>query len=190
MVYWSYVGIDVFTICLLCWTRHNVSFTSDDICCERTRMDKTSRNRCDLLFQRCILRRSLCKCLTCISNFSHEDDFPGSDFLTGLIVLTVFIQFHHLILWIFISLAGFGMGSFFGASMSWADKYLNVSGKTGSVFITGSWLGLLALPALTGYLFDNVSPFCYIYACFGDAIALTTVTFLAMGMAHYYHKSI
>ena len=108
--------------------------------------------------------------------------------LTGLIVLTVFIQFHHLILWIFISLAGFGMGSFFGASMSWADKYLNVSGKTGSVFITGSWLGLLALPALTGYLFDNVSPFCYIYACFGDAIALTTVTFLAMGMAHYYHK--
>ena len=79
--------------------------------------------------------------------------------LTGLIVLTVFIQFHHLILWIFISLAGFGMGSFFGASMSWADKYLNVSGKTGSVLITGLWLGLLALPALTGYLFDNVSPF-------------------------------
>ena len=38
--------------------------------------------------------------------------------LTGLIVLTLFIQFHHLILWIFNSLAGFGMGSFFGASMS------------------------------------------------------------------------
>ena len=108
--------------------------------------------------------------------------------LTGLIVLTAFIQFHDLILWIFISLAGFGMGSFFGASMSWADKYLNVSGKTGSVFITGSWVGLLALPALTGYLFDNVSPFCYIYACLGDAIGLTMVTFVAMAMAHYYHK--
>ena len=79
------------------------------------------------------------------------------------------------------------MGFFFGASMSWADKYLNVSGKRGSVFITGSWFGLFTLPALTGYLFDNVGPFCYIYALFGDAIALTLVTFITM--VTYYQKN-
>ena len=109
-------------------------------------------------------------------------------FLSGLFVLTIFINFHDLILWIFISLAGFGMGSFYGASMSWADKYMNVTGKTGSVFITGSWFGLLSLPALTGYLFDNVSPYCYIYACFGSAIAVAVVTFLAMGLVFYHNK--
>ena len=108
--------------------------------------------------------------------------------LTGLFVLTIFINFHDLILWIFISLAGFGMGSFYGASMSWADKYMNVTGKTGSVFITGSWFGLLSLPALTGYLFDNVSPYCYIYACFGSAIAVAVVTFLAMGLVFFYNR--
>ena len=37
--------------------------------------------------------------------------------LSGLFVLTIFINFHDLILWIFISLAGLGMGSFYGASM-------------------------------------------------------------------------
>ena len=109
-------------------------------------------------------------------------------FLTGLFVLTVFINFHDLILWIFLSLAGFGMGSFYGASMSWADKYMNVTGKTGSVFITGSWFGRLTLPALTGYLFDNVSPYCYIYARFGSAIAVAVVTFLAMGLVFYHKK--
>ena len=108
--------------------------------------------------------------------------------LIGLFVLTIFINFHDLILWIFISLAGFGMGSFYGASMSWADKYMNVTGKTGSVFITGSWFGLLSLPALTGYLFDNVSPYCYIYACFGSAIAMAVLTFLAMGLVFFYNR--
>ena len=108
--------------------------------------------------------------------------------LIGLFVLTIFINFHDLILWIFISLAGFGMGSFYGASMSWADKYMNVSGKTGSVSITGSWFGQLSLPALTGYLFDNVSPYCYIYACFGDAIAVAVVTFMAMGLVFVYNR--
>ena len=109
-------------------------------------------------------------------------------FLAGLFVLTIFINFHDLILWIFISLAGFGMGSFYGASMSWADKYMNVTGKTGSVFITGSWFGLLSLPALTGYLFDNVSPYCYIYECFGSAIAVAVVTSLAMCLVFYHNK--
>ena len=108
--------------------------------------------------------------------------------IIGLLILTIFINFHDLILWIFISLAGFGMGSFYGTSMSWADKYMKVTGKTDSVFITGSWFGLLSIPALTGYLFDNVSPYSYIYACFGDALAVTLVTFLSMGLVHYYHK--
>ena len=45
--------------------------------------------------------------------------------LIGFFVLTIFINFHDLILWIFISLAGFGMGSFYGASMSWVDKYMS-----------------------------------------------------------------
>ena len=65
---------------------------------------------------------------------------------------------------------------------------MNVTGKTGSVFITGSWFGLLSLPALTGYLFDNVSPYCYIYACFGSAIAVAVVTFLAMGLIFFYNR--
>ena len=65
---------------------------------------------------------------------------------------------------------------------------MNVTGKTGSVFITGSWFGLLSLPALTGYLLDNVSPYCYIYVCFGSAIAVGVVTFLAMGLVFFYNR--
>ncbi len=108
----------------------------------------------------------------------------------GLGVLAAFFDYHPLILWIFISLAGFGMGSFYGASMSWADKYLNVTGKTGSLFILGSWVGLLTLPALTGYLFDNVSPFCYIYSCLGTSLALLVVTISSMLLAHCYHSNL
>lgn len=108
--------------------------------------------------------------------------------LTSLLVLTIFITFNDLILWIFISMVGFGCGSFFGASMSWADKYMNVSGKIGSVFITGSWFGLLTIPAITGYLFDNVSPFCYIYACFGDSVGIAVVTLSSMALVLRYQK--
>ena len=108
----------------------------------------------------------------------------------GLGVLAAFFEYHPLILWIFISLAGFGMGSFYGASMSWIDKYLNVTGKTGSLFILGSWVGLLTLPALTGYLFDNISPFCYIYSCLGTSLVLLVVTVSSMLLAHCYHSNL
>ncbi len=104
----------------------------------------------------------------------------------GLGVLSVFLNYHPLILWIFISLAGFGMGSFYGASMSWADKYMNMTGKSGTLFIFGAWMGLFIIPALTGYLFDNVGPFCYIYVCLGTSILLLIVTTASMLLAHYY----
>ncbi len=106
----------------------------------------------------------------------------------GLGVVTAFLDYHPLILWVFISMAGFGMGTFYGSSMSWADKYLNMTGKSGTFFVFGAWVGLFIIPALTGYLFDHFSPLYYIYSCLGQSILLLLVSTASMLLAHYYHS--
>ena len=83
---------------------------------------------------------------------------------------------------------GFGMGSLYASSMSWADGQMIITGKAGSTFVTGTWIGALTIPASVGYLFDTVGPFSFIYSCFGDTLLLSLICLSAMLFSWFFHR--
>ena len=103
------------------------------------------------------------------------------------IVLTSFVHGSQYILWICSCAVGFGMGSFYASSMSWVDGNMLITGRAGSTFVTGSWMGVLTMPALVGYLFDTVGPEGFIYFCLVDSLLLAGMCATAMTFSHYYH---
>lgn len=103
-------------------------------------------------------------------------------------VLTFFVESHDLVLWIGSGAVGFGIGSMYGSSLSWADRQMIVTAKAGSTFVTGTWIGVLVVPACIGYLFDNFGPLWFIYSCSVSTLLIVPAVALAMLFAWCYHK--
>ena len=108
--------------------------------------------------------------------------------ITAFIVLLLCVEANDLVLWVSSGVVGFGMGSLYASSMSWVDGKMFITGKAGATFVTGTWIGVLIIPALVGYLFDKVGPFGFIYSCFGDTLLMTLICLLAMLVAWLYHR--
>ncbi|XP_041365272.1 sodium-dependent glucose transporter 1-like [Gigantopelta aegis] len=73
----------------------------------------------------------------------------------GAFILSFGIQINDIFLWVGTVTIGFGMSSIFPTGISWADHYFPLTGKATAVFVVGSALGEMAIPVLTGYLYEN-----------------------------------
>ena len=63
-----------------------------------------------------------------------------------------------LMLWFCTAMLGVGLASIFPTGITWAERYMHITGKATAVFVVGSALGEMAMPALTGFLFQvNIS---------------------------------
>ena len=108
--------------------------------------------------------------------------------ISAFVVLLIWVEANYLVLWVGSGVVGFGMGSLYASSMSWADGHMIITGKAGSTFVTGTWIGALTIPASVGYLFDTVGPFSFIYSCFGDTLLLSLICLSAMLFSWFFHR--
>ena len=104
----------------------------------------------------------------------------------GFLVTTV--QHYHWAIWLGSCVAGFGMGSFFGASVSWTEKQLKVTGKAGAVIGVGDTTGVMIMTFTIGHLFDSLGPMSFIYVCFVDTLLIALVCALCNAFSRYYRN--
>ena len=69
-------------------------------------------------------------------------------------------------LWVGTVLQGIFMASVFPASMSWAEYYFEVSGRTASILVCGATFGEMIVPLLVGNLIATVGPCVLMYTTF------------------------
>lgn len=79
------------------------------------------------------------------------------------------------ILWASVGLYGWSMASLFPSGISWAERYITVTGKAASVLVVGAALGEMALPFLMGHLVIG-KPLNLMYFCLASTI-LSIVNF-------------
>ena len=96
--------------------------------------------------------------------------------LAGLVMA---LDSNHTILWFCTGVLGGGMASIFPTGITWAERYMHMTGKATSVLVVGSSLGEMAMPALTGYLFETKGPMWLLYVMFGAGL-LSTVLYIIM----------
>ena len=75
--------------------------------------------------------------------------------LTGLLMG---LESNETILWFCTAVLGLGLSSVFPTGITWAERYMHVTGKATAVFVVGSALGEMAMPALVGWLFEVKNP--------------------------------
>ena len=110
--------------------------------------------------------------------------------LAAYITLSIFVSYHPMVLRICSIVAGLAGGSFYGCSMSWAYKYMKISERVGTVFTSGAWAGMAAIPALAGYLIDSVNALSFVYMCLSVVIVLALSTLSATGIGLKYGRDI
>ncbi len=93
-------------------------------------------------------------------------------------------------IWTGCVVAGFGMGSFYGASISWTEKNLKVTGKAASVIVVGDSLGVMVMTFVIGHLFDSVGPMSFLYTCFADTFVIALACCLCSILACFYRKTL
>ena len=102
----------------------------------------------------------------------------------GFLVGTV--EHFHWSVWLGSVVAGLGMGSFFGASASWTEKQLKITGKTGAIIGVGDTSGVMLITFTIGHLFDSLGPISLMYACLVDSVLIALICALCFAWSRYY----
>ncbi|XP_060947286.1 sodium-dependent glucose transporter 1 [Limanda limanda] len=84
--------------------------------------------------------------------------YPGTLILFSLVGSTIsslllcLFSTEKVVLWVCTGLYGASMSTIFPSGISWMEQYTTVTGNTAAVFVVGSALGEMVLPALVGFL--------------------------------------
>ena len=78
--------------------------------------------------------------------------------------------YHNAVVWISVAAAGLGMSSSFASMVLFASRHISVDGFAAAVFLVGASTGDMTAPVLTGYLFQEYTPKCFLYIIFAGAI--------------------
>ena len=97
----------------------------------------------------------------------------------SLIGLVMGVNSNDNILWFCTATLGLGLASIFPTGVTWAERYMEVTGKAASIFIVGSALGEMAIPALTGYFLEHNSFMWLLYILLGCSI-ISAVLYIIM----------
>ena len=96
------------------------------------------------------------------------------------------------VMWFFTATLGLGMASVFPTGISWAERYMHITGKSTSVFTVASALGEMFLPILTGIAFQVKGPMWLLYLCLAAccmcAVLLIFMQNLALNAGERYEK--
>ena len=95
----------------------------------------------------------------------------------GGLVLT--LQTNPEMLWFCTAVLGLSMASIFPTGITWAERYIEVGGKTAAVFVAGSALGEMSVPLLVGFLFKAKGPMWLMYVLLAGAV-FTVILFIIM----------
>ena len=97
----------------------------------------------------------------------------------SLLALVISIDSNPTMMWYCTVVLGVGMASIFPTGVSWAERYIDLTSRATAVFVVGSSLGEMCVPAFTGYMFEQKGPKWLIYIVFGLAI-LSIVIYIIM----------
>ncbi|XP_013392906.1 sodium-dependent glucose transporter 1A [Lingula anatina] len=89
--------------------------------------------------------------------------------VVSMLLMAILINTHEIVMWLCTALYGIGMASLFPAGISWAERYIHVTGKSASMFNMGSALGELTFPPLFGHFF-HVDGMYFVYISLGGAV--------------------
>uniref|UniRef100_A0A2L2Y873 Sodium-dependent glucose transporter 1 n=2 Tax=Parasteatoda tepidariorum TaxID=114398 RepID=A0A2L2Y873_PARTP len=96
-------------------------------------------------------------------------------FLGGLVLL-IFATHYDWALWVASIFLGVGIASFFPASVSWIEKYINITNKIASTFPIVASFGEMLIPYAINY-FIETKPKVFIYVVIGSCALAIIVTF-------------
>ncbi|XP_013392873.1 sodium-dependent glucose transporter 1A-like [Lingula anatina] len=103
--------------------------------------------------------------------------------VVAMLLLTFLIGKHEIVMWLCTALYGLGMGSLFAAGISWAERYIHVTGKTTIMFYVGSCVGKLGFPPIFGYFFP-INGMYFVYIMLGGAIGKVCLFLILYVLAH------
>ncbi|CAG5127349.1 unnamed protein product [Candidula unifasciata] len=95
--------------------------------------------------------------------------------LLGAVILSFFVQLNSAMLWIGTVTLGLGMSSLFPTTISWANSYYPLTGRSTAIFVAGSGVGEMIIPVMTGYLFEKVNRMSLMYVTLTLSILMSLV---------------
>ncbi len=105
--------------------------------------------------------------------------------MTTYTVLVFTVNHYYWAIWIGSSMAGLGMGSFFGASISWITQNVQMTGKAGSFINIGDVTGIMIMTFFIGHMFDSHGPMSFLYICMGDSFLISVFCILSYMLARF-----
>lgn len=75
--------------------------------------------------------------------------------IIGTLILAFGVQQLDILLWLGTVFLGIGLSSIFPTSVNWVEQYFKITGKSTAVFVTGSAIGQMVFPVVTGYFYQN-----------------------------------
>ncbi|XP_019628820.1 PREDICTED: sodium-dependent glucose transporter 1A-like isoform X2 [Branchiostoma belcheri] len=102
--------------------------------------------------------------------------------LVGAIVsslgLCVYAEHNRTLLFVATGIFGGSISTVFPSAISWAERYIHVTGKAAAVFVVGASFGEMVMPVLVGTMFER-SPMWLMYFSLGGSV-LANVLFVAL----------
>lgn len=104
---------------------------------------------------------------------------------TSLFVMVLAVETHKWVMWTSTLVFGISMATIFPAGLSWAEKYIDITGKATSVIVVGASLGEFIMPPIVGYLIELQNPkhFWFLYINFAVVIGSCLVFFALYSIA-------
>jgi FHS family Na+ dependent glucose MFS transporter 1 len=92
-------------------------------------------------------------------------------------------------LWIGTSILGLCMAAIFPSTMSWAESFMHISGKTASILVVGASLGEMTIPLAIGTLMERNGAEVFLHAIFVVIVLAIIVFILASVLARRQQKA-
>lgn len=101
----------------------------------------------------------------------------------GMAAMLICMQFNTSMIWYLNVVLGVGMASIFPTGVTWAEQYLDLTGKATASFVVGSALGEMLLPAFTGFMFEQKGPMWLLYILTGCALFSIVIYIIMQNLA-------
>jgi len=94
----------------------------------------------------------------------------------SLLLLVLLAERFQWMIWLSTALLGAGYATIMPSTFTWANSFLEVTGKFSSFYWGGFFVGFMAVPALTGYLLNEIHAMWFAYSMLLCSIAMA-ITF-------------
>lgn len=111
----------------------------------------------------------------------------------SLLVLVLLVERFPWMIWVSSSILGAGYATIMPSTFTWANSFLEVTGKFSSFYWSGFFVGFMVVPAITGYLLNEIHamwfPYCMLICSIGMAITFVILLWVVNKYQHSDSKS-